>query len=177
MVHSVCVNAINQGDTNESVIESVGNESVGLKFINSTFRGCLAKESLKGGGMRVKLRGESFLRITDGDMEWCESSTIGGRGGGCYLDCVGEDEWKSGMVAPILDVKFRGVRFEANNASVGRDVFMKCHVIEEQISKENFQVDFDEEIFERNNAMHGEEVVNEGVDIDLIPFVEFFKGS
>eukprot|EP00770_Monocercomonoides_exilis_P015703 MONOS_15653.1-p1 / transcript=MONOS_15653.1 / gene=MONOS_15653 / organism=Monocercomonoides_exilis_PA203 / gene_product=unspecified product / transcript_product=unspecified product / location=Mono_scaffold01298:5437-11691(-) / protein_length=2084 / sequence_SO=supercontig / SO=protein_coding / is_pseudo=false len=122
------------GSQHPSLIEWPGSAGVKMKVENSTMEGCGSDASSKGGGV--------MFSLSDGGwMEWVNSfvlscfCSLAGRGGGMYLKSSCECEMK-------LPFVLCGVTFLGNKAFRGRDVYVQCQNIENQVGEEQFVLDF-----------------------------------
>ncbi|KAH7826986.1 uncharacterized protein MONOS_3540 [Monocercomonoides exilis] len=153
--------------------------------------GCVLKNcesgiSRKGGSMMLALgSGNSdmiMLDVNSTSLGKCIASTTFGKGGGVYLDCENIlDDGKSDRLSNDnpLGFLFKNVHFSFNNASSGRDVFILCVNIDSQVTEDQFLIDFDESVFDSQNAIFGRDSgmnAEEG-DRDLIEEVIFFRGE
>ncbi|KAH7828779.1 uncharacterized protein MONOS_17218 [Monocercomonoides exilis] len=72
------------------------------------------------------------MKIIDSAISHWGWSIRSGKGGGAYL---------ATKERGILDYAFMGMKFSANTAKVGNDVFIECHHISSQIKESQFHAD------------------------------------
>eukprot|EP00770_Monocercomonoides_exilis_P015510 MONOS_15460.1-p1 / transcript=MONOS_15460.1 / gene=MONOS_15460 / organism=Monocercomonoides_exilis_PA203 / gene_product=unspecified product / transcript_product=unspecified product / location=Mono_scaffold01239:53-3990(-) / protein_length=1253 / sequence_SO=supercontig / SO=protein_coding / is_pseudo=false len=133
----------------------------------------------KGGGIYVGLKGNgkivvNGMSVIDGNKAENNGGN-GGRGGGMMIDALDGSAEADRRRAPFLGLRMENIRFVMNEAFVGRDVFIKCHSIGEQINETLFVLDFEQDALKSNNSMCGSDAI-EGVVVDLIPLITFFHG-
>jgi hypothetical protein len=104
-----------------------------------------------------------------------ESNVSVGRGGGIFIST----DPSSSSSFP-LHLLFEKLTFSMNEATIGRDIFIVCYSIEEQINETLFLYsDIMSASFNRENAMYGREERegNKGEDEDLMEFIIQFQFS
>ncbi|KAH7826975.1 putative Protein tyrosine and serine/threonine kinase [Monocercomonoides exilis] len=140
---------------------------------NSTFQSCEADASLRGGGLRLCLSMEGTLEISDSTYTNCRASSEG-RGGGLYFDYVDATDF---LPFPLqkLPLRMNSVRFNNNDAKVGKDMFINCHSISEQIDETLFSLDFGQPSLQIDTAVNANDALER--DKDLIPIITFYKNE
>ncbi|KAH7822845.1 uncharacterized protein MONOS_1384 [Monocercomonoides exilis] len=96
----------------------------------------------KCGGTRCGKGGAIFSLLNEGGNFECSFCTISecfcsstGRGGWLFLEC-------SSIAEQPLNFVLSNITFKDNSAFRGRDVYVKCHSLENQIADEQFLLDF-----------------------------------
>ncbi|KAH7832621.1 uncharacterized protein MONOS_13775 [Monocercomonoides exilis] len=170
-------NITNEGN-GASVIE-VGSYEHGMECVidECSMSSCKSGLSREGGGMNVVLKsGESVLKVNGSSFSICKCSSETGCGGGLFID--GSDpnaNYGNESQIPSLNFKIVNVLFYMNEASVGKDIFVRCHSIEHQINETLFALNYKQESLNSNNSICGRDVESEG-DVDLIPLITYFYG-
>ncbi|KAH7832661.1 uncharacterized protein MONOS_3984 [Monocercomonoides exilis] len=123
-------------DTTEniSIIRNENDSPLKIVVRNTTMKRCGGLKCGKGGGMFCELNeGGSF------ECSFCKISecfcSIAGRGGWLFLECTSTAE-------KPLNFALSNITFRDNSALRGRDVYIRCHSIENQIVDEQFMLDF-----------------------------------
>ncbi|KAH7827731.1 uncharacterized protein MONOS_3915 [Monocercomonoides exilis] len=132
--------------TDPSVISSRSGSGVKLVVKDSLFEGCSCGRSTKGGEMLFELNEGGLFDVVNTSVKQCGCSVSEGKGGGVYLKTELRGE---------LDYVFDGVIFRRNTAFIGNDVFIVCDCIERQINETQFNIDFRDVEFIRQNAIYG----------------------
>ncbi|KAH7816349.1 putative Protein tyrosine and serine/threonine kinase [Monocercomonoides exilis] len=138
---------------------------------------CRSDLSTEGGGMKVVLKSEeSILKVNGSSFSMCRCSTESGRGGGLFIDGADpnvniDDESQ----IPSLNFKIVNILFRLNEAFVGKDIFIKCHSILDQINETLFALNFNQESLRTNNSICGSDLKG-NTDMDVIPRITFYKG-
>ncbi|KAH7830760.1 uncharacterized protein MONOS_11713fu16744 [Monocercomonoides exilis] len=132
--------------TDPCVVSSKSGSGVKLVVEDSLIEGCSCGRSTKGGAMLFELNEGGWFDVVNTSVKQCGCSVSEGKGGGVYLKTELRGE---------LDYVFDGVIFRRNTASVGNDVFIVCDCIERQINETQFNIDFRDEEFIRQNAIYG----------------------
>ncbi|KAH7824024.1 uncharacterized protein MONOS_9270 [Monocercomonoides exilis] len=148
-------------------------EFVGLKcgMENCTFWNCLSRQSNRGGGLMMRMKNEeSSLGVKNCTFVLCACSESTGRGGGMMLDFCDPDAPFQTPSKPLL-LHIAGVQFMMNSAFMGKDVFINCHSIDEQINETLFALDFSQPSLRMNTSICGSDSAHS--DIDLIPLITF----
>ncbi|KAH7816332.1 uncharacterized protein MONOS_9001 [Monocercomonoides exilis] len=127
---------VTQNTTDDIPIIRNENDVEPLKIVirNTTMKKCGGTKCGKGGGM--------FCVLNEGGSFDCSFCTISecfcsstGRGGWLFLECTSTAEQP-------LNFVLSNITFKDNSAFRGRDVYVKCHSIENQIADEQFLLDF-----------------------------------
>ncbi|KAH7826939.1 uncharacterized protein MONOS_5892 [Monocercomonoides exilis] len=126
--------------------KSGGEGEVKLIVEDSLIEGCSCGRSTKGGAMLFELNEGGWFHIVNTSVKQCGCSVSEGKGGGVYLKTELKGE---------LDYVFDRVIFRRNAARIGNDVFIVCDCIERQINETQFNIDFRDEEFIRQNAIYG----------------------
>eukprot|EP00770_Monocercomonoides_exilis_P007832 MONOS_7793.1-p1 / transcript=MONOS_7793.1 / gene=MONOS_7793 / organism=Monocercomonoides_exilis_PA203 / gene_product=unspecified product / transcript_product=unspecified product / location=Mono_scaffold00276:19276-19809(-) / protein_length=178 / sequence_SO=supercontig / SO=protein_coding / is_pseudo=false len=106
------------------------------------------------------------MKMIKSEVSQC--SYVNGKGGGVYLAIKERGE---------LNFTFAGMKFSANTASVGNDIFIECFNITFQINERQFQFDFREDNYNRSNAIYGRDLCNNTNDTDLIGFITIHQSD
>ncbi|KAH7826536.1 uncharacterized protein MONOS_5788 [Monocercomonoides exilis] len=128
------------------VVLSKSGSGVKLVVEDSLIEGCSCGRSTKGGAMLFELNEGGLFDVVNTSVKQCGCSVSEGKGGGVYLKTELKGE---------LDYVFDGVTFRRNIASIGNDVFIVCDCIERQINETQFNIDFRDVEFIRQNAIYG----------------------
>ncbi|KAH7826333.1 uncharacterized protein MONOS_12119 [Monocercomonoides exilis] len=142
-----------------------------ILIANSTFQTCIAQSSLRGGGSRLCLSMESNLEISDTTFSACMASAEG-RGGGLYLECADTTNPIPNLLQK-LPLRMSSIRFINNEAKFGKDIFINCFNISEQIDKTLFNLEFFQPSLQTDTAINANDISEQ--DTNLIPFVESSK--
>ncbi|KAH7825267.1 uncharacterized protein MONOS_5940 [Monocercomonoides exilis] len=132
--------------TDSSVISSRNGSGVKLVVEDSLIEACNSGRSSKGGAMLFELNEGGLFHVVNTSVKQCGCSVSEGKGGGVYLKTELRGE---------LDYVFDGVIFRRNTAFIGNDVFIVCDCIERQINETQFNIDFRDVEFIRQNAIYG----------------------
>eukprot|EP00770_Monocercomonoides_exilis_P002292 MONOS_2277.1-p1 / transcript=MONOS_2277.1 / gene=MONOS_2277 / organism=Monocercomonoides_exilis_PA203 / gene_product=unspecified product / transcript_product=unspecified product / location=Mono_scaffold00046:45389-54235(+) / protein_length=2948 / sequence_SO=supercontig / SO=protein_coding / is_pseudo=false len=136
---------------------------------------CRSEMSEEGGGMKVCLkRGESEVRVVGCSLGMCSCSGVKGRGGGIMIDALDPNEGGTSGFGPV-GIRMENVRFWGNEAFVGKDVFIRCESIAEQINETLFVLDLSQDALKSTNSICGSD--KERDDVDLIPLITFYYGQ
>ncbi|KAH7827236.1 uncharacterized protein MONOS_647 [Monocercomonoides exilis] len=164
---------------NRACALSVGSFSVGMECAveGCVLTKCMSERSLEGGGMKMLMkRGESEVKVSGCSFGMCVCSTGNGRGGGIMIDALDPNRVPDQMPASPLGLRMENIRFMMNDALVGKDVFIRCDLIELQLNERLFGLDFSQEALKLNNSMcESDGEVN--IDVDLIPLITFYYSS
>ncbi|KAH7821259.1 uncharacterized protein MONOS_11862fu11863 [Monocercomonoides exilis] len=159
--------SITRSGMGSSVLESGDNCEVLMKANNSVFELCRSSESRRGGVMCFELNNEGLFVISNSKVMQCGCSTESGRGGGMYL---------SSHLSGKLLFLFQGMKFEGNVAETGKDIFVECTNISEQINESQFRMDLREGVFNRIGAIYGIDLLH-SEPVDLISFITVYQSS
>ncbi|KAH7823050.1 uncharacterized protein MONOS_1339 [Monocercomonoides exilis] len=150
---------------------------VDVRIEGCEMRGCVNEGSEEGGG--VKWRGGweengEGLVMESCTVAGCECSRTSGRGGGIMLDCVGRAEGKEKNGANgIGGFKMRGISFLWNEAFVGKDMFVRCLSIEEQMKRSVLELDTEQDSLLRRDAANASD--EEEKDMDLLEWLRGYQ--
>ncbi|KAH7823247.1 uncharacterized protein MONOS_827 [Monocercomonoides exilis] len=143
-------------------------------IVNGTQFSSGTSSSDKGGEMLFTLPApDGSLMIEDCSFILCCTSS-NGRGGGLYLDCIPNqhpDEAKS----PVLNFHMKSVNFSMNNAFYGKDFFIFCDNINEQVTNELFSLDYSQTTFKDDKAFCGTDASQ--TDINLLSLIRFYRSE
>ncbi|KAH7821044.1 uncharacterized protein MONOS_11310 [Monocercomonoides exilis] len=126
-----------------------------------TFGGCFSFSSYQSSLENLKVTDSTF-------SECCVSSNEnGGKGGGIYLN------YSHSPITPSFC--FSSVAFNDNKGWIGRDIYLECHNLAENVNEESFA--FAHEILQKNNSLFGKDLdgMFQGEDVDLFIFLEGFE--
>ncbi|KAH7816302.1 uncharacterized protein MONOS_10033 [Monocercomonoides exilis] len=160
MMEKCIFNKVHQnGGTESSVLMSVGSAVAIVSVLNTSMKGCGNTDSERGGAMLIRMNERvefscCFSKITEC---FCSES---GRGGGVYLDC----ESAADALLPFL---FENVTLQGNRGYRGRDVYVKCQDLDQQIGEKQFKLDF-RAPFEKDLAIWGCTKENDEDEEDLL---------
>ncbi|KAH7829402.1 uncharacterized protein MONOS_746 [Monocercomonoides exilis] len=142
-----------------------------------TFSRCVSEASERGGALMMCAKSEeSSVEVRQCSFTLCRCSTVVGRGGGMMFDCVDPSSpTPSPTPAPdgpsFLPLKISEIRFTMNDALVGKDIFINCQSIEQQINETLFALDFTQESLQSNKSICASDADEQ--DVDLIPLITF----
>ncbi|KAH7826951.1 uncharacterized protein MONOS_5880 [Monocercomonoides exilis] len=143
-------------------------------IINETRFSTCASSSDKGGAILFNHPApDGSLRIEECSFTRC-SASLNGRGGGLYLDCVqnqNPDEAKS----PAINFRMKLANFSMNDAFYGKDFFIFCDNINEQVTNELFSLDYSQATFEDDKAFCGTDASQ--MDINLLSLIRFYRSE
>ncbi|KAH7815391.1 uncharacterized protein MONOS_12513 [Monocercomonoides exilis] len=160
MMEKCIFNKVHQnGGTESSVLMRVGSAVAIVSVFNTSMKGCGNTDSERGGAMLIRMNEKvefscCFSKITEC---FCSES---GRGGGVYLDC----ESAADALLPFL---FENVTLRGNRGYRGRDVYVKCQDLDQQIGEKQFKLDF-RAPFEKDLAIWGCTKENDEDEEDLL---------
>ncbi|KAH7827674.1 uncharacterized protein MONOS_10694 [Monocercomonoides exilis] len=175
---------------NISTFENITNEGNGACVVNvrcaesgircelegCSMTNCKSERSEEGGGMKACVKSEgNGLKIKGCSLVMCMCSAAKGKGGGLMVDGVDQkaDFAETGIMG--LGLRMESVRFIMNDAFVGRDVFIKCYSIEDQINETLFSLDFTQDSLKSENSICGSDLRGK-INQNLIPFVSIYCG-
>ncbi|KAH7817500.1 uncharacterized protein MONOS_10135 [Monocercomonoides exilis] len=135
------------GKTDESrILSCIDSTNINIFVVESNFSGCQSPETQKGGCVLIELCEGATFNLNECIIEMCGCSTTNGRGGGLYLRTE---------LTTKLSIHIEPLKFEANTAHVGRDLFIECNDLNTQLNETMFKMDFDPSVFVRLNALYG----------------------
>ncbi|KAH7826556.1 uncharacterized protein MONOS_7906 [Monocercomonoides exilis] len=140
------IGAVEGEGVDPSVISSKSGSGVTLVVEDSLVEGCSCGRSTKGGAMLFELNEGGLFHVVNTSVKQCGCSVSEGKGGGVYLKTELKGE---------LDYVFDKVIFRRNTAFIGNDMFIVCDCIERQINETQFNIDFRDVEFIRQNAIYG----------------------
>ncbi|KAH7831518.1 uncharacterized protein MONOS_15266 [Monocercomonoides exilis] len=123
-------------DTTEniSIIRNENDEPLKMVIRNTTMKKCGGLKCGKGGGMFCVLNERGSFDCSFCTISECFCSATG-RGGWLFLECTS-------TVEQPLNFILSNITFRDNSAFRGRDVYVRCYSIENQIVEEQFLLDF-----------------------------------
>ncbi|KAH7827881.1 uncharacterized protein MONOS_265 [Monocercomonoides exilis] len=166
-------------EENRVCVVCVDSFSIGVKCVmeGCVLTKCTSMRSEEGGGVKMCLKsGESDLKVSGCSFVMCECSTGFGRGGGMMIDSLDPNVEANPATVPPLGLKVENIRFVMNDAFVGKDVFINCFSITEQVNETLFVLDFSQDALKSNNSICGRDDVDK-VDVDLIPLITFYYSA
>eukprot|EP00770_Monocercomonoides_exilis_P016065 MONOS_16016.1-p1 / transcript=MONOS_16016.1 / gene=MONOS_16016 / organism=Monocercomonoides_exilis_PA203 / gene_product=unspecified product / transcript_product=unspecified product / location=Mono_scaffold01460:4161-8347(+) / protein_length=1271 / sequence_SO=supercontig / SO=protein_coding / is_pseudo=false len=138
--------SVNGKNDESRVLSCLDSTNTNIFIGTSNFSGCQSPETQKGGCILIKLCEDGNFHLKESIVEMCGCSTSNGRGGGLYLRTE---------LAAKLSIQIEPMKFEANTAYVGRDIFIECNDLNTQLNETMFKMDFDPSVFVHVNAMSG----------------------
>ncbi|KAH7818274.1 uncharacterized protein MONOS_10187fu12137fu12138 [Monocercomonoides exilis] len=140
---------------------------VELKMNGSVIEDAKAINSQEGGGVYFRLNSGGLFRMENSTItRSCCSDT--GYGGGVYLESQLTDK---------LNFLFFKMIFSGNTGGFGRDVFVSCVNIANQVNESHFMFDLREDHFIRQNAIFGKDVTKYINVVDLLDFITIFQAD
>ncbi|KAH7825455.1 uncharacterized protein MONOS_2406 [Monocercomonoides exilis] len=159
---------VKRSDNGASILESASENKICLVVNESNITEDKADTSEKGGAIFFTLGASGSMKMIDSTISHCGCSESRGRGGGVHLATKERGE---------LDFAFVGMKFSANTASVGNDIFIECFNITSQINETQFRFDLREGHYTRMNAIYGIDSCEHTDDTDLIDFVTIHQSD
>ncbi|KAH7829711.1 uncharacterized protein MONOS_4070 [Monocercomonoides exilis] len=157
---------VKRSDNGSSILESKNEKKIDLVVNESNITEDKAETSEKGGAIFFTLGASGSMKMIESEVRQC--SCTNGKGGGVYLTTKERGE---------LNFSFMGMKFSANTAKVGNDIFIECFNISSQINENQFQFDLRENHYSRINAIYGKDSCDYQSDTDLIDFVTIHQGD
>eukprot|EP00770_Monocercomonoides_exilis_P016385 MONOS_16339.1-p1 / transcript=MONOS_16339.1 / gene=MONOS_16339 / organism=Monocercomonoides_exilis_PA203 / gene_product=unspecified product / transcript_product=unspecified product / location=Mono_scaffold01660:7-5624(-) / protein_length=1872 / sequence_SO=supercontig / SO=protein_coding / is_pseudo=false len=151
------------------IVECKCDGGICVNVSGCVFESCKSSESEKGGVVYFSLNEGGWLRMSESTIKQSGCSAERGKGGGLYLhsEVTGE-----------LDFELRSMEFRGNDAALGRDVFVECFSIENQINETQFRLDLRESVYMRQNGMCGMDRTQHTVEaIDLMGIITIFQSD
>ncbi|KAH7824133.1 uncharacterized protein MONOS_12044 [Monocercomonoides exilis] len=167
-IDSSSFSGVKRNDNGPSILESKSEKKICLAVNESNITEDKAETSEKGGTIFFTLGSSGSMKMIDSKITNCNCCVRKGKGGGVYLATKEKGE---------LDFAFVGMKFSANAAKVGNDIFVECFNISSQINEIQFQFDLHEGHFNRYNAIFGIDKCNYPNDTDLIGFVTIHQSD
>ncbi|KAH7829497.1 uncharacterized protein MONOS_3682 [Monocercomonoides exilis] len=178
VVYCSLENIMNEGSRASAIELGSFENAIDCTIEECAMKSCKSALSDEGGGMKVELKSEeSVLKVNGSTFSTCRYSTASGRGGGLYID--GADsriDYDDESQIPSLNFKIVNILFRLNDAFVGKDIFIKCHLIEHKINETLFSLNYNQESLGINNSICGRGAINE-IDVDLIPQITFYYSA
>ncbi|KAH7820544.1 uncharacterized protein MONOS_13893 [Monocercomonoides exilis] len=159
---------VKRSDNGASILESKSENKICLVVNSSNITEDKAESSEKGGAIFFTLGRSGSMKMIDSTISHCSCSGSTGKGGGVYLATKERGE---------LNFTFVGMKFSANTAKVGNDIFIECFNITSQINESQFQFDLREGHYNRSNAIFGRDECDYPSDTDLIYFVSIHQSD
>ncbi|KAH7831872.1 uncharacterized protein MONOS_1259 [Monocercomonoides exilis] len=161
--------SVNEEGTDASLICSACTCGVKVEIESCAWQECRAGRSIKGGAVLFALNEEGSFKLKNTSVTLCGCSASEGKGGGVHLSTRQNGE---------LKFEFDNVTFRRNTAKVGNDVFIECHHIESQINETQFNLDFRDEEFIKQNAIFGmDEVDHKEKALDLMNLIVKYQSD
>ncbi|KAH7819482.1 uncharacterized protein MONOS_12157 [Monocercomonoides exilis] len=159
---------VKRSDNGASILESASEKKICLVVNASNITEDKAERSEKGGAMFFTLGASGSMKMIDSTISHCSCSGSTGKGGGVYL--ATKERGK-------LDFLFVGMKFSANTARVGNDIFIECFNITSQINESQFRFDLRENHYSRINAIYGIDSWEHKEDTDLMAFITIHQSD
>ncbi|KAH7829668.1 uncharacterized protein MONOS_79 [Monocercomonoides exilis] len=159
---------VKRSDNGASILESKSDKKICLVVNSSNITEDKAEISEKGGAIFFTLGASGSMKMVYSTISHCSCNDSTGRGGGVFLATKERGE---------LYFSFVGMKFSANTASVGNDIFIECFNITSQINEMQFRFDLRENHYSRINAIYGRDSCDYSSDTDLIDFVTIHQGD
>ncbi|KAH7831333.1 uncharacterized protein MONOS_12921 [Monocercomonoides exilis] len=159
---------VKRSDNGPSILESKSDKKIDLVVKESNITEDKSEKSEKGGAIYFTLGSSGSMKMIDSTITNCNCSISEGKGGGVYLATDERGE---------LNFSFVGMKFSANTAKVGNDIFIECFNITSQIDETQFQFDLRENHYSRINAIYGIDSCEHKEDTDLIDFVTIHQSD
>ncbi|KAH7824860.1 uncharacterized protein MONOS_13670 [Monocercomonoides exilis] len=157
---------VKRSDNGPSILESKSENKICLVVNSSNITEDKAETSEKGGAIFFTLGTSGSMKMIESTISHC--SCTNGKGGGVYLATKEKGE---------LNFTFVGMKFSANTAKVGKDIFIECFNISSQINENQFQFDLREGYYTRGNAIYGIDSCDFPRDTDLIGLVTIHQSD
>ncbi|KAH7831219.1 uncharacterized protein MONOS_3808 [Monocercomonoides exilis] len=159
---------VKRSDNGPSILESKSEKKIELVVNESNITEDKAEKSEKGGAIYFTLGSSGSMNMIDSKITNCNCSISSGKGGGVYLTTKETGD---------LNFTFMGMKFSANTAKVGNDIFIECFNITSQINESQFRFDLREGKYNRSNAIFGRDECDYPSDTDLIEFVTIHQSD
>jgi hypothetical protein len=192
--HSLSLSSSNISNIIGTILPSFINcdveDSIDLQLEGNQLKNCKSELSEWGGAISFFLSHNGHLLVKDCSLSVCEASKqsfsssssflyshqndppIVGHGGFIFIDSEYEEE-----PSPLsLSFLFDENTYLNNNASRGRDLFLHCYSIEDQISEFNFNWGIEKLRYNKENAMFYTDKENEGKEEgDLFKYIDYYS--
>ena len=144
---------------------------------NTTITQCTSPSSLEGGAVFLSISSlEHSLTITNCTLQQCACNTQEGRGGFVFLDALPSTMTDSFKTATVPFNLSNNV-YTNNDAAIGRDLFIRCHNLSAQITRDQLGVE-DTTTFNTTNAFFGtDDCENAGADVDLLSLFSHYRSE
>ncbi|KAH7824417.1 uncharacterized protein MONOS_2308 [Monocercomonoides exilis] len=159
---------VKRSDNGASILESASEKRICLVVNASNITEDKAEASEKGGTIFFTLGASGSMKMVDSTISHCSCSISSGKGGGVYLATKERGN---------LDFAFVRVKFSANTAKVGNDIFIECYRIRSQINESQFELDLREDHYTRINGICGRDECDYPSDADLIEFITIHQSD
>ncbi|KAH7828165.1 uncharacterized protein MONOS_5546 [Monocercomonoides exilis] len=159
---------VKRSDNGASILESMSEKKIDFVVNESSITEDKAETSEKGGAIFFTLGASGSMKMIELTISHCSCNNSTGRGGGVYL---------ATKETGFLNFAFMGMKFNANTASVGNDVFIECFNISSQINETQFRFDLRENHYSRINAIYGRDECDYPNDTDLIGFITIHQSD
>ncbi|KAH7824412.1 uncharacterized protein MONOS_2314 [Monocercomonoides exilis] len=159
---------VKRSDNGASILESASEKKICLVVNTSNITEDKAEASEKGGTIFFTLGASGSMKMVDSTISHCSCSISSGKGGGVYLATKERGN---------LDFAFVRVKFSANTAKVGNDIFIECYRIKSQINERQFELDLREDHYTRINGICGRDECDYPSDTDLIEFITIHQSD
>ncbi|KAH7824999.1 uncharacterized protein MONOS_6794 [Monocercomonoides exilis] len=157
---------VKRSDNGPSILESTSEKKICLVVNESNITEDKAEMSEKGGAIFFTLGKSGSMKMIKSEVSQC--SCTNGKGGGVYLGTKERGD---------LNFTFVGMKFSANTASVGNDIFIECFNITSQINERQFRLDLRENHYSRINAIYGRDECEYKDDTNLIEFITIHQSD
>ncbi|KAH7825878.1 uncharacterized protein MONOS_3094 [Monocercomonoides exilis] len=167
-INNSSFSGVKRSDNGPSILESKSEKRFCLVVNESNITEDKAETSEKGGAIFFALGASGSMKMVVSTISQCSCSGSTGKGGGVYLATKERGD---------LNFTFVGMKFSANTASVGNDIFIECFNITSQINETQFQFDLRENRYSRINAIYGIDECQHSINTDLIGFVTIHQSD
>ncbi|KAH7825022.1 uncharacterized protein MONOS_6219 [Monocercomonoides exilis] len=157
---------VKRSDNGPTILESMSENKICLVMNESSITDDKAETSEKGGAIFFTFCASGSMKMIDSTISHC--SCTNGKGGGVYLATKERGE---------LNFTFMEMKFSANTAKVGNDIFIECFNISFQINENQFQFDLREGHFNRDNAIYGRDKCEYKEDTNLMVFITIHQSD
>ncbi|KAH7816038.1 uncharacterized protein MONOS_2546 [Monocercomonoides exilis] len=159
---------VKRSDNGASILESKSEKKICFVVNENNITEDKAEMSEKGGAIFFTLGASGSMKMIDSTISHCSCNNNTGRGGGVHLATKERGD---------LNFTFTGMKFSANTARVGNDIFIECFNITSQINESQFLFDLRENHYSRINAIYGRDSCDYPSDTDLMDFVTIYQGD
>ncbi|KAH7830407.1 uncharacterized protein MONOS_10145 [Monocercomonoides exilis] len=159
---------VKRSDNGANILESKSEKRICLVINESNITEDKAETSEKGGAIFFTLGASGSMKMIESTISHCSCNNSTGRGGGVYLATKETGD---------LNFTFVGMKFSANTAKVGNDIFIECFNITSQIDERQFQFDLRENHYSRINAIYGRDECEYKDDTNLMVFITIHQSD